>query len=561
MTNTAASTSSGTFAPLHVPAFRSLWIVNTGFSVGVHLHATAAVWLMLEMTGSATWVALLAASVFIPRFTFALIAGAAADVVGRVRVMILAHVVAALAAMSLAVLGFTDNLTPGLLLSLGLVLGAAFAFRHPAWFAIIPDLVPERLVPQAMSLLAASATVGLIAGPVFGGVLIAASEPTIAFAINAGSLLGMSLAVFIMRERIRSPVDPDARRVRSAIASGLRFARHAPLFRRLLLVVAVFGFVSAHLQALLPSRTVELAAGPTTYGLLLGAFGVGALTGSLTRQVATDALGRSVIQIGLVMFGLGAATVGAVDHVAAVTVALVVAGTGWTWTIVTVWSMVQVLAPHWVRGRAISILALAQMGLLAIGGTSAGALADRFGAGRIGVVFGLATFFVVALVRRFRIPAVAEIDAPRFTDQVEMLDGSCIEGGPILVFNTWRVRDRDFAEFVALMDRLRGVRLRAGAIGWDLYRDSSNPHRLTEIVRFASWDDHIAMHRRLDDRSRSLLRTLGELDLEHSPFSWHLVSVDPKMPADWQRLIDAHETFHATDGSVPLAENDRPAPV
>ena len=83
--------------------------------------------------------------------------------------MILAQVVAALVAMSLAVLGFTDNLTPGLLLSLGLVLGAAFAFRHPAWFAIIPDLVPERLVPQAMSLLAVSATVGLIAGPVVWG--------------------------------------------------------------------------------------------------------------------------------------------------------------------------------------------------------------------------------------------------------------------------------------------------------------------------------------------------------------------------------------------------------
>jgi len=557
MTDRGAVPLAATFAPIRVPDFRSLWLANTGLQIGVHINATAGAWLMLELTGSATWVALMAAATFLPVFTFGLLAGAVADLIGRVRLMVLAQSIAAATALALAAMAVTDNLSPGILLTFGLALGAAMAFRQPAWVAVIPDLVPERLVPEAIGLVSVSATSALVVGPVIAGVVITASEPALAFGVNGVFLLVTVATVVAMRGRIRSGIDPDARNVRAAISGGLRYTRHSPLFRRLVLVLALFGLAVAHVQALLPSRTAELDAGAAIYGLLLGAFGLGAFAGSLSRHMASRPLGRRLVPVGIAMFGLGAVSAGAVDQTAFVSVALAVAGVGWMWTIITVWSMCQLLAPHWVRGRALSIVSLAHMGLLAVGGTAAGALADQYGAGRTGVGFGLSSLLLIWLVRRLDLPAMEEIEPPRFKEHAEVPDGGEVDGGPILVINTWRVNEQDSEEFLSLMSQLRRIRLRSGAVGWGLYRDASNPHRLIEFIRFGSWAEHLAMHRRLDDRSRALLRSLKSLDLEGAPFSRHLVSVNPELPTDWELLVAAHDSFHVTDGSVPLAGGDQ----
>ena len=114
-------------------------------------------------------------------------------------------------------------------------------------------------------------------------------------------------------------------------------------------------------------------------------------------------------------------------------------------------------------------------------------------------------------------------------------------------------QDENLERFVRLMSQLRGIRLRAGAIGWNLYRDISDPHGLTEVVRFATWDDHVAMRRRLDDGSYAILRSLFAVDDTGSPFSRHLVSVDPRVSTDWELLLEAHDAFRSAGDTLPLA--------
>ncbi len=121
-----------TVAPLRIRRFRTLWLASIFSNVGSFLQAVAASWLMLELTGSATWVGLMAASATLPLLFLALAAGAIADMFDRRWVLVAAQTLMGASAGAMAVLTIIDRITPGLLLGLGLLLGVGLAFNLPA---------------------------------------------------------------------------------------------------------------------------------------------------------------------------------------------------------------------------------------------------------------------------------------------------------------------------------------------------------------------------------------------------------------------------------------------
>jgi hypothetical protein len=117
---------------------------------------------------------------------------------------------------------------------------------------------------------------------------------------------------------------------------------------------------------------------------------------------------------------------------------------------------------------------------------------------------------------------------------------------------TWQVDREDLPEFLEVMKEVRLVRLRTGAYRWRLYRDAGAPHRLTELFLTKSWEDHLAQHERIDDASRAVLRRARDFDRGEGPTTRHLVAVDMESSDDWESLMEAHERYHASDGSIPL---------
>ena len=83
-----------------------------------------------------------------------------------------------------------------------------------------------------------------------------------------------------------------------AVAAGVRYVAMSPAIRRVLLRSAVFGIAAGAVMALMPVvAKVLLGGGPLTYGLLLGAFGLGAVAGAignarLRQEMSTEAIVR-----------------------------------------------------------------------------------------------------------------------------------------------------------------------------------------------------------------------------------------------------------------------------
>jgi hypothetical protein len=159
----------------------------------------------------------------------------------------------------------------------------------------------------------------------------------------------------------------------------------------------------------------------------------------------------------------------------------------------------------------------------------------------------------------FHLPSLDQIESPEFTpDRPGPLhEEETVEGGPVLILNTWKIDLSDFEEFTAVMNLVRLVRLRTGAYRWRLLRNISDPTRLTELFATGSWEEHLAQHRRIDDASADIIARARSFDRAGGPVTRHLISVDVEAPPNFAELVSTHEVMHQTDGSIPtMADQD-----
>jgi MFS family permease len=548
-----------TVAPLRIRHFRTLWLASIFSNVGSFLQTVAASWLMLELTGSAAWVGLMAASSTLPLLFLSLAAGAVADMFDRRWVLVVAQTMMGASAAAMAVLSYMDRMTPVLLLALGLTLGIGLAFNLPAWQATVPDLVPRGMIASAVALNSVAFNVARAVGPALGGLILVVAGPELAFALNALSFLGV-IVVLISLARVMPTPDREETSMVNAIALGVRFARFTPAFRRLLALAAMYAMTSAVVQSILPNRTEELGGNAGGYGLLLGAMGLGALGGGFTRHMISEWLGHRTIPISIGLFSLASIAAGVAGSYPLAIIALLLAGVTWVWVLANLNATAQLMSPEWVRGRAMSLYSLSFVGVIPLGSILAGSIADRIGAGHtyvllgtIGVLIG----FVVAPI--LQIPALDKIESPEFEERRDLPAHAETVGGPVLITTSWDIDHRRLDEFMKIMQEVRLVRLRTGAYRWRLYRDASNPHRLHELFLTVSWEEHLAQHRRIDDASAAILRRARNFDINHRPTTTHMVAVDIVNPDNWTELIDAHTEYHRHDGSIPLETDPDPA--
>jgi hypothetical protein len=107
------------------------------------------------------------------------------------------------------------------------------------------------------------------------------------------------------------------------------------------------------------------------------------------------------------------------------------------------------------------------------------------------------------------------------------------------------------------MNDVRLVRLSTGAYRWRLFRHTSDPTRLTELMVLHSWEDHLAQHGRIDNAAAALLGRARSFDRADGPVTRHLIAVDVENPLDFDAMVATHDALHQTDGSIPTTDQER----
>src|SRR5690554_6014780 len=217
---------------------------------------------------------LLGAAQFVPLFVLTPVAGVAADRFDRRRVVLFANVIDCAIALTLAFGTAWNALSLPLLFALAAAHGAARVFNGPALSAIAPNIVPPKLLPQAIALSSMGWQIGTVVGPAAGGFLFAAS-PSSPYFLAAGMLLASGLLISIIRP-VQAVHEGTPRHPVRQIVDGFAFVRK----ERFLLgciTLDLFAVLLGGATAMLPvfARDI-LDVGPEGLGLMRGAPAVGA---------------------------------------------------------------------------------------------------------------------------------------------------------------------------------------------------------------------------------------------------------------------------------------------
>lgn len=486
-------------SPLAVPIFRAVWIASLMSNFGGLIQSVGASWMMTSLTRDPTLVALVQASTTLPIMLLSLLAGAIADNLEKRSVMLWAQAFMLAVSVALAVFAWHGWLTPWLLLSFTFLIGVGTALNNPAWQASVGDMVPRAALPAAVALNSMGFNIARSLGPALGGLIVAAAGAAAAFLANAISYLGL-IAVLLGWKPARPEQKLPPERIGVAMEAGLRYASMSPHLRVVILRSAMFGLGAVGLQALLPLVARDhVSGGAFTYGVLLGAFGVGAVGGGLASGRLRRRLSNErVATTGALAIAAGTFVTG-ISYLLPVTIiALMLSGAGWLLVLSTFNVTVQMASPRWVVGRALSLYQMAAFGGMALGSWLTGELADHYG---VGSALQIASAFQLAaalLALRWPLPQVEALNLDPLSRWTEPNVAVPVQprSGPIVITIEYRIAPSDIPAFLTEMGERRRIRIRDGARHWVLMRDLGDAELWLERYHVATWVDYVRHNQR-----------------------------------------------------------------
>lgn len=505
---TGKGAPGGLFAPLRHAAFRRIWSASLFSNFGLLINGVGAGWAMTTMSGRAQDVALVQTALMLPYMLFSMAAGAIADTYDRRRVALVMLAFTLVASAALALTDWRGWLTPALLIASCFVIGTTNAMFAPSWQASVGEQVPAADLPSAVALNSVSYNIARSLGPAVGGAIVAAAGSVAAFAAMTFCYLPMVGAMVAWRRCADEPRLPPER-IGWAIQSGVRYIVHSPPIRTVLLSCLTVGIAGGAVTSLMPLVSRDLLGGAAgTYGLLLGAFGVGAVLGAaMISRVRRRLAPGSALALNALIAG-GAIGVVALSRLQPISLAaLVVAGAAWMQLMTGFNVAIQTRAPRWVAGRALAGFQAAAAGGLALGSLLWGAIAAALGTGTAFGLSGAALAACCLLAKAW--PAEAERAGPG--------DGAIASGdiaitlaitgrsGPIVVEVEHDVDPASARAFYAAMIEVKRIRHRNGAYGWSLSRDIADEKRWVERFTAPTWNDYLRQRDRMTQAEHAAL--------------------------------------------------------
>jgi MFS family permease len=488
-----------TLAPFRHETFRTMWFASISSNFGGLIQAVGAAWMMTAIADSEDMVALVQASNALPIMIFSLVAGALADNFNRRSLMLTAQIFMLVVSVVLTVFAYMDLLTPWLLLTFTFLIGCGVALNNPSWQASVGDMVPREVLPAAVTINSVGFNITRSVGPAIGGAIVAAAGAAAAFAVNACSYFALIYALVRWKPERRDDALPRETLPR-ALSAGLGYVAMSPNILNVLFRGLIFGLTASAILALLPIVARDLVSGgPLTYGVMLGAFGIGAIAGAMGNAWLREKLSsEQIVRLSFLGFAASAAIIGISSSTVITVIVLFVPGACWVLALSLFNTTVQLSTPRWVVGRALSFYQTATFGGIAAGSWVWGLASEAFGVS-FALTFASLAMLVGALVGfRKPMPQFSEINLDplnRFNVPLLKLDLQP-RSGPIVNLVDYVIADEDIEEFLALMSRRRRVRIRDGARQWSLMRDLEHPEIWTESYHTATWADYVRHNQR-----------------------------------------------------------------
>jgi MFS family permease len=382
---------SAMFRALKYKNYR-LFFMGQGISlIGTWMQQVALSWLVYRLTDSVFLLGILGFASQIPSFLLGPFAGVISDRRNKHRILLATQSLSLIQASTLAALVLTDTITVPWIIGLSVFLGIINAFDISARQSFVIELIEDRNnISNAIALNSSMFNLARLIGPSVAGLVIAAVGEGMCFLGNAVSyiaVLGSLLAIKttpVISEKKQLPV-------LQSLKEGFSYAFGFPPIRSIILLIASISLFAMPLTVLMPVFARDVLHGnANTMGFLMGASGIGALTGALFLAQRKSVLGLGNIIIrATVLLGAGLIAFSFSRIMAFSLFCMLFTGFGMIVQMASSNTILQTIVDDDKRGRVMSFYSMAFLGTAPFGSLLSGALAHQIGVNYTLLVCGI----------------------------------------------------------------------------------------------------------------------------------------------------------------------------
>ncbi len=371
--------------------------------IGTWIQRIALPWLVYRLTGSAFLLGLVGFAGQIPTFLLAPFTGVLTDRWNRYHILIGTQIMAMLQALALVLLFYTDVVQVWHIVLLSIFMGFINAFDMPARQAFVVEMVEKREdLGNAIALNSFMVNGARMLGPTVAGILIAATNEGICFLLNALSYLFVIVSLLAMKVTPKK-TEIHNKQVFQGLKEGFSYAFGSTPIRSIILLLGLVSLMGMPYSMLMPVFAKEiLHGGSHTFGFLMGASGIGALSGAVYLAARKSILGlEKIIPLSSATFGVGLIAF-SFSHLFYLSMALIlIAGLGMIMQMTSSNTIIQTIVDDDKRGRVMSFYMMAFVGTAPFGSLLAGGLASSIGAPNTLIIGGVACIIgAIAFARK-----------------------------------------------------------------------------------------------------------------------------------------------------------------
>jgi MFS transporter, DHA3 family, macrolide efflux protein len=345
--------------------FLLLWLASIVGNLALAIAMLAETWLVVKTLGAKEELGLVMIAASVPRLLLMALGGVLADRIKRSRIILVSLTLRVLLLLGLVAIIANQQLSIGVMIGFALIYGALDAFFWPARDALVPNILAANDLNRANSIMLTTNQLGMVFGPVLGGIMLALFSFEVVFSLTA-ALLGLgALAIALIRE---PELQPDRARFNmlAELKEGVQYTLQTPVLRTLILVYAAANLLFMGPLGLgVPMIVTDLLQGSaTTLAYMQSAFAAGMVLGGLLLTIYPPTQKRLLmITVVIAIEGLLLAALALATWLPVALALQALIGLGVAANNVPMMSLIQHYTDRQKLGRIISLNTMASMGL------------------------------------------------------------------------------------------------------------------------------------------------------------------------------------------------------
>jgi MFS family permease len=385
-----------TFSSLKIRNFR-LFFTGQAISLsGTWMQTIAQDWLVLKLSGSGTILGAAIALQFLPILLFGPFAGVLVDRFPKRKLLYFTQASAAILALILGIFVVTGYIRLWMIFIFAPLLGLINSIDSPTRQTFIFDMVGKEQISNAVALNSTIVNLARVIGPTIAGILIATVGLASCFLFNAISYIPVLIMLFLMNSNemhhpsLSSQSKPHLR-------DGFRYVLATPKLRNTLIMMTIIGTFSYEFSVVLPLLAQFTFHGnAASYAALISSMGLGSVAGGLVtagrRKVVPHMLVRSAL-----FFGFAILIASILPNFLLVLIMMFFIGFFSINFLASGNTTLQIESKPEMRGRVMSLWAMAFLGSTPIGGPIIGWICEHAGP-RWGLVVGGIAAITAAMI-------------------------------------------------------------------------------------------------------------------------------------------------------------------